>query len=49
MTLAHLRKREDLRCREVSLLVVVDGDRFENAWGLCARELRVVPMTFPHA
>ena len=33
MTLAHLRKREDLHCTEISLLVVVDGDRFENAWG----------------
>ena len=33
MTLAHLRKRADLHRRELSLLVVVDGDRFESAWG----------------
>ena len=33
MTLRHLRTREDLHRTEISLLVVVDGDRFENAWG----------------
>jgi hypothetical protein len=32
-TLAHLRKCEDLRCADVELLVVVDGDGFESAWG----------------
>lgn len=33
MTLRHLRQREDLHRTAVSLLVVVDGDRFESAWG----------------
>lgn len=33
MTLRHLRKREDLHRTDVGLLVVVDGDAFENAWG----------------
>lgn len=33
MTLQHLRKRQDLHRTDVGLLVVVDGDGFENAWG----------------
>jgi hypothetical protein len=32
-TLERLRKSADLHCDEVELLVVVDGDSFENAWG----------------
>ena len=32
-TLAHLRKCEDLRRADVDVLVVIDGDRFENVWG----------------
>jgi len=32
-TLEQLRKFDDLHCDEVELLVVVDGDGFENAWG----------------
>lgn len=32
-TLQCLRKSDDLHCDEVELLVVVDGDAFENAWG----------------
>jgi hypothetical protein len=32
-TLAHLRKCEDLRSADVDVLVVTDGDRFENVWG----------------
>jgi len=32
-TLESLRKFDDLHCDEVELLVVVDGDGFENAWG----------------
>jgi hypothetical protein len=32
-TLKCLRKSDDLHCDEVELLVVVDGDAFENAWG----------------
>ena len=32
-TLQRLRKSESLRDPEVSLLVVTDGDSFENAWG----------------
>lgn len=32
-TLAHLRKCDSLRDGDVSLLVVTDGDSFENAWG----------------
>lgn len=34
-TLEHLRKCEDLRRTDLDLLVVVDGDRFENVWGPC--------------
>ena len=33
MTLRHLRNLEDLHRTDVELLVVVDGDRFESAWG----------------
>src|SRR3954469_17790255 len=32
-TLDRLRKCDGLRERDVSLLVVTDGDAFENAWG----------------
>lgn len=32
-TLDLLRKCDDLHRRDVQLLVVVDGDAFENAWG----------------
>lgn len=32
MTLRHLRQREDLHRTELSLRVVVDGDRFEHVW-----------------
>ena len=32
-TLQRLRQCDDLHRRDVDLLVVVDGDRFENAWG----------------
>jgi hypothetical protein len=32
-TLEALRKSADLHRSDVELLVVVDGDRFENAWG----------------
>jgi hypothetical protein len=32
-TLARLRKCDGLHQPDVSLLVVVDGDLFENAWG----------------
>ena len=32
-TLEHLRKCEDLRDPDVDVLVVTDGDRFENVWG----------------
>ena len=32
--LASLRKNEHLHRPDVDLLVVIDGDRFENAWGL---------------
>ena len=32
-TLDRLRQCEDLHRSDVELLVVVDGDRFENAWG----------------
>jgi hypothetical protein len=34
-TLERLRTSEDLQRADVQLLVVVDGDRFENAWGPC--------------
>ena len=34
-TLRHLRIREDLHRTDVALLVVVDGDGFESAWGSC--------------
>jgi hypothetical protein len=34
-TLERLRAAEDLHRVDVQLLVVVDGDRFENAWGPC--------------
>ena len=34
-TLRHLRIREDLHRTDVALLVVVDGDDFESAWGSC--------------
>jgi hypothetical protein len=34
-TLERLRAAEDLHRADVQLLVVVDGDRFENAWGPC--------------
>jgi hypothetical protein len=37
MTLRDLRKREDLHRTDVGLLVVVDGDAFENAWGSSCR------------
>src|SRR5690349_2346097 len=33
MTLRDLRKREDLHRTDIALLVVVDGDAFESAWG----------------
>jgi hypothetical protein len=32
-TLEHLRKCEDLRRADIDVLVVTDGDRFENVWG----------------
>jgi hypothetical protein len=32
-TLERLRKSGSLHCTDVDVLVVVDGDRFENAWG----------------
>jgi hypothetical protein len=32
-TLQRLRKSDHLHRADVELLVVVDGDRFENAWG----------------
>jgi hypothetical protein len=32
-TLERLRKATDVHRTDVDLLVVVDGDRFENAWG----------------
>jgi len=32
-TLERLRKFDDLHCDDVEILVVVDGDTFENAWG----------------
>ena len=32
-TLERLRKCDDLRRADVEVLVVTDGDRFENAWG----------------
>jgi hypothetical protein len=32
-TLERLRRSSDLHDAEVELLVVIDGDRFENAWG----------------
>jgi hypothetical protein len=34
-TLERLRKAADLQRPDVEVLVVVDGDRFENAWGPC--------------
>jgi hypothetical protein len=34
-TLRHLRMRENLHRSDVELLVVVDGDGFESAWGPC--------------
>ena len=34
-TLERLRAAEDLHRADVQLLVVIDGDRFENAWGPC--------------
>ena len=34
-TLRHLRIREDLHRTDVALLVVIDGDGFESAWGSC--------------
>ena len=34
-TLERLRAAEDLHRADVQLLVVVDGDRFETAWGPC--------------
>jgi len=33
LTLQRLRQCDDLHRNDVDLLVVVDGDRFENAWG----------------
>ena len=33
LTLQRLRQCDDLHRSDVDLLVVVDGDRFENAWG----------------
>jgi hypothetical protein len=36
-TLRHLRMREDLHRTGVELLVVLDGNRFESAWGSCRR------------
>lgn len=32
-TLERLRKFDDLRCGDLDVLVVIDGDRFENVWG----------------
>ena len=32
-TLMSLRKCDELHCDDVDLLVVVDGDHFENVWG----------------
>jgi hypothetical protein len=32
-TLEQLRKCDDLRRDDVEVLVVIDGDRFENVWG----------------
>jgi len=32
-TLERLRRSTDLHNADVELLVVIDGDRFENAWG----------------
>jgi hypothetical protein len=32
-TLRRLRKSADLHTDEIDVLVVIDGDRFENAWG----------------
>jgi hypothetical protein len=34
-TLERLRAAEDLHRADLQLVVVVDGDRFENAWGPC--------------
>jgi hypothetical protein len=33
LTLQRLRQFDDLHRSDVDLLVVIDGDRFENAWG----------------
>lgn len=33
-TLAHLRRNANLHSETIELLVVVDGDLFENAWGV---------------
>ena len=32
-TLERLRKSTDLHRADVDVLIVIDGDRFENAWG----------------
>lgn len=32
-TLDNLRRSEELHCGDIELIVVFDGDRFENAWG----------------
>ena len=34
-TLERLRKCDELHRADVDVLVVVDGDRFENVWGPC--------------
>jgi hypothetical protein len=34
-TLERLRKTDDLYCAGIDVLVVIDGDRFENVWGPC--------------
>lgn len=34
-TLQSLRKATDLHREDLTFLVVIDGDRFESAWGAC--------------
>ncbi len=34
-TLERLRKADELRRTDIDVLVVTDGDRFENVWGPC--------------
>ena len=34
-TLQSLRRATDLHHEDLSFLVVIDGDRFESAWGAC--------------